>query len=237
LQIGIVECAVVKLSAQLLSGNGNEHRYICSESEATAKPLQMETTEMANPRHAERDSNESLHETSRRAADQASQTSRTMSDAAERTARPGSEAFRRNAETVSNTWRNSGEAASRIAERSVDQFSKLFGLTGETARETMQQSAGNVQALIESSTFVVDGLQNVSGEWMRFVQGRIEENLDHFEELLGCRTPQECMALQTRLMRDNIEALLHSARRAAEMSTKLADDAVKRMSDTALAPR
>src|SRR5215510_4751892 len=113
-------------------------------SEATAKPLQMETTEMANPRHAERDSNESLHETSRRAADQASQTSRTMSDAAERTARASS------------------EAASRIAERSVDQFSKLFGLTGETARETMQQSAGNVQALIESSTFVVDGLQNVS---------------------------------------------------------------------------
>jgi phasin family protein len=160
-----------------------------------------------------------------------------MSDAAERTARPGSEAFRRNAETVSSTWRNSGEAASRIAERSVDQFSKLFGLTGETARETMQQSASNVQALIESSTFVVDGLQNVSGEWMRFVQSRIEENLEHFEELLACRTPQECIALQTRLVRDNIEALLHSARRAAEMSTKLADAAVKRMSDTALAPR
>jgi phasin family protein len=192
---------------------------------------------MANPRHVERDSNDSMHETTRRAADQASQTSRTMSDAAERTARAGTEAFRRNAETFSSTWRNSSEAASRIAERSVDQFSKLFGLTGDTARETMQQSAGNVQALIESSTFVMDGLQNVSGEWVRFVQSRIEENLEHFEELLGCRTPQECMALQTRLVRDNIEALLDSARRTSEISTKLADNAVKRMSDTALAPR
>ncbi|MGB9390705.1 MAG: phasin family protein [Xanthobacteraceae bacterium] len=192
---------------------------------------------MANPRQAERDSNESVHETTRRAADQASQTSRPMSDTAERTARAGTEAFRRNAETVSSTWRNSSEAATRIAERSVDQFSKLFGLTGDNARETMQQSAGNVQALIESSTFVVDGLQNVSGEWMRFVQNRIEENLEHFEELLACRTPQECLALQTRVVRDNIEALLHSARRAAEASTKLADDAVRRMTDTALAPR
>ena len=91
---------------------------------------------------------------------------------------------------MSSTWRNSSEAATRIAERSVDQFSKLFGLTGDTARETMQQSAGNVQALIESSTFVVDGLQNVSGEWMRFVQNRIEENLEHFEEFLGCCTPR-----------------------------------------------
>jgi phasin family protein len=192
---------------------------------------------MANPRQAERDSNETVHETTRRAADQASQTSRTMSDTAERTARAGTEAFRRNAETMSSTWRSSSEAATRIAERSVDQFSKLFGLTGDTARETMQQSAGNVQALLESSTFVVDGVQNVSGEWMRFVQNRIEENLEHFEEFLGCRTPQECLALQTRVVRDNIEALLQSTRRAAEASTKLADDAVRRMSDTALAPR
>jgi phasin family protein len=160
-----------------------------------------------------------------------------MSDTAERTARAGTEAFRRNAETISSTWRNSSEAATRIAERSVDQFSKLFGLTGDTARETMQQSAGNVQALIESSTFVVDGMQNVSGEWMRFVQNRIEENLEHFDEFLGCRTPQQCFALQTRVVRDNFEALLHTARRAAETSTKLADDAVRRMSDTALAPR
>jgi phasin family protein len=188
---------------------------------------------MANPRQAERDSSESVHETTRRA----SQTTRTLSDAAERTTRAGTEAFRRNAETMSSTWRSSSEAATRIAERSVDQFSKLFGLTGDTARETMQQSAGNVQALLESSTFVVDGLQNVSGEWMRFVQNRIEENLEHFEELLGCRTAQECMALQTRIVRDNIEALLHSARRASEVSTKLADEAVRRMSDTALAPR
>jgi hypothetical protein len=111
-----------------------------------------------------------------------------MSDTAERTARAGTEAFRRNAETMNSTWRNSSEAATRIAERSVDQFSKLFGLSGETARETMQRSAGNVQALLESSTFVVDGLQNFSGEWMRFVQNRIEENLEHFEEFLGCRT-------------------------------------------------
>ena len=138
---------------------------------------------------------------------------------------------------MNSTWRNSSEAATRIAERSVDQFSKLFGLSGDTARETMRQSAGNVQALLESSTFVVDGLQNVSGEWMRFVQNRIEENLEHFEEFLACRTPQECLALQTRVLRDNMEALLHSARRSAEVSTKLADDAVRRMSDTALAPR
>jgi phasin family protein len=192
---------------------------------------------MANSRQSERDTIEAGHETTRRAADQASQVGRTMSDAAENTARAGSEAFRRNAESISRSWRESSQAATRIAERSMDQFSKLFGLTGNGARETMQQSAGNVQALIDSSTVVVNGLQNASGEWVRFIQNRIEENLDHFEELLGCRTPQECMALQTRVVRDNLEALLQSARRTSELSTKLADEAVRRMSDSALAPR
>ena len=192
---------------------------------------------MANPRQAERDTIEAGHEATRRSADQASQVGRTMSDAAENTARAGSEAFRRNAESISRSWRESSQAATRIAERSMDQFSKLFGFSGDGARETMQQSAGNVQALIDSSTAVVSGLQNASGEWARFVQNRIEENLDHFEELLGCRTPQECMALQTRIVRDNLEALLQSARRASELSTKLADEAVRTMSDSALAPR
>jgi hypothetical protein len=151
-----------------------------------------------------------------------------------RRSRAGSEAFRRNTESIGKTWRDSSQAATRIAERSMDQFSKLFGLTGDGARETMQQSAGNIQALIDSSTVVVSGLQNASGEWLRFVQNRIEENLDHFEELLGCRRP---LALQTRIVRDNLEALLQSARRTSELSTKLADEAVRRMSDSALAPR
>jgi phasin family protein len=192
---------------------------------------------MVNPRQAERDTIETGHEATRRAADQTSQVGRTMSDAAENTARAGSDAFRRNTESIGKTWRESSQAATRIAERSMDQFSRLFGLTGDGARETMQQSAGNVQALIDSSTVVVSGIQNLSGEWLRFVQNRIEENLDHFEELLGCRTPQECMALQTRIVRDNLEALLQSARRTSELSTKLADEAVRRMSDSALAPR
>jgi hypothetical protein len=37
--------------------------------------------------------------------------------------------------------------------------------------------------------------------------------------------------------RDNLEALLQSARRISELATQLADEAVRRMSDSALAPR
>ena len=188
---------------------------------------------MANPRQTERD----VNEMSRKAAEQAAQTSRAMSETAERAGRAASEALQRNTEIFSDTWRSSSEAAGRIAERSIEQFTNLFGLTGDKARQSMENSASSVQALIDSSTVLASGMQNVSGEWMRFVQNRVEENLKSLEELMSCRTFHDCLALQTRMARDNVEACLQSARRTSELSTKLADDAVKQMSDAALAPR
>jgi phasin family protein len=188
-----------------------------------------------NPRHAERD--DIGHETSRRAADQTTQATRTMADAAERTARAGAESVRRNAETLTDSWRDNSEAASRIAERSMDQLNKVFGLSGETARQAMEQSSGNLQALIESTTIIAGGFQNVAGEWMRFAQSRLEENFDHLDEMMGCRTLQECLALQTQIARDHFHALLESARRTSELSTRVADEAVRKVSNSTLAPR
>jgi hypothetical protein len=188
---------------------------------------------MANPRHVEHD----INETTRKAADQVAQTSRTMSETAERASRAASEAVRRNADAFSNTWRTSSEAASRIAERSMEQFSNLLGFSGDNARESVQESAASVKALLDTSTIVTSGMQNVSGEWIRFVQNRVEENLKRFDEMMSCRTVHDCFAIQAQMARDNCEAFLQTARRASELSTKLADDAVKQMSDAALAPR
>jgi len=188
---------------------------------------------MANQRHAEGD----LNEATRKAADQNAQTRRAMSEAAERASRTASEAARRNAETFSSTWRTSSEAATRIAEQSLEQFSKMLGLNGDNARESIQESAASVQALFDTSTIVASGMQNVSGEWMRFMQNRVEENLKRFDEMMSCRTVHDSFALQARMARDNCEAFMQTARRTSELSTKLADDAVKQMSDAALAPR
>ena len=86
-------------------------------------------------------------------------------------------------------------------------------------------------------TIVTSGMQNVSGEWMRFMQNRVEENLKRFDEMMSCRTVHDCFAIQAQIARDNCEALLQTARLTSELSTNLADDAVKQMSDAALAPR
>jgi phasin family protein len=124
-----------------------------------------------------------------------------------------------------------------MAERSMEQLTRLFGLSGETARQTVQQSSSNIQAMVESTTIIADGLQELSGEWLRFAQERVEQNMQHFDELLGCRTPHEYLALQTRIARDNFEALLQSVRRTAERSTRSADEAARKMSEAPVAPQ
>jgi ABC-type transporter Mla subunit MlaD len=105
----------------------------------------LRTKETTSPRQSERGPSD-LNQETRQAGEQVAQTVRTISDAAERTNRVGAESLQRNTEQVTETWQEVNEAASRIAQRSMEQFSKMFGLSGETTREALQQSSGNLQA-------------------------------------------------------------------------------------------
>jgi phasin family protein len=187
----------------------------------------------SNPHSSDRESGD-VAETARRATEQAA---RTLSAAGEHTTRAGAEAFHRNSERFNASWRNGSEAANRIAERSMEQLSRLLGLSGETARQTVQQSSSNIQAMLQSTTIIADGLQDLSGEWLRFAQERLEQNMEHLDQLFGCRSPHEYMALQTRIARENFEAMLQSARRASERSTRSADEAARKMSEASVAPQ
>jgi hypothetical protein len=69
------------------------------------------------------------------------------------------------------------------------------------------------------------------------VQLRVERNPNHLDQLRECRSLQDCVALQTQIVRDNVEAFLQSAHRASERTTQFADTAMRQMSNTAIAPR
>ena len=192
---------------------------------------------MAQNRQAEKDMAEAGHETTRRAAGHAAQTARTMTDAAERTARTGADVLQRNSEQVRQTFEMGSDAAARIAERAFGQFARAFGVvTGNGAQQAMQQSARNVEAILHSNTVIADGVQTIAREWMTFVQNRAERNMERFEALANCRSAQDCIAVQTDLVRDSIEDLLATTKRVAEVSTRMVDQAVQ-TNESSLAPR
>ena len=182
--------------------------------------------------HPRESTNEQSKET-RRTADQAAHTVHSMADASERTARIGADSARRSAESAEAMWRDGTEAASRIAQRSVDQLTKMMGMSGNAIRENVERTSENMQAVFQSSTDIAGGLQDVTGEWMRCAQNQVEHNLDHMEELGQCRTLHDYVALQTQMVRENMETLLQSVQRASERSTHIAGRAVRRMSESA----
>jgi len=188
-------------------------------------------------RQTEHGAEEVVRETARKAAEQATRTAREMSDTAERAARMGAETAQRNSEQFMSSWRTSADAANQIAERSLDKWSKMFGFSGDAATQAMQQSFGNTQSLLEATTMFADGMRELSGEWTRFLQQRAEQNLEHFERLMGARSLQEWMASQSEIARDQLEAFLQTARRTSERSTRLAAEAARKLSETPLAPR
>ena len=188
-------------------------------------------------RQSEQGAEEVARETTRKVSDQATRSAREMSDAAERAVRTGAETAQRNSEQFLNSWRTSADAANQLAERSLDKWSKMFGVTGDKATQTIQQSFGNTQAVLETTTMLADGFRDLSGEWTRFLQERAEQNLEHFERLMGARSPQDWMASQSEIARDQLESFLQIARRTSERSMRLADEAARKLSETPLAPR
>ena len=192
---------------------------------------------MAQNRQADRDMAETGHETTRRASAHAAQTARTMTDAAERTARAGADVLQRNSEQMRQTFEMGSDAAARVAERAFGQFARAFGVvTGDNAQQATQLSARNVEAILHSGAILADGVQTISREWLTFVQNRAERSMAQLETLANCRSMQDCIAAQTDLVRENLQDLLATTKRVAEVSTRMADEAVQ-TGDSTLAPR
>jgi hypothetical protein len=85
--------------------------------------------------------------------------------------------------------------------------------------------------IVESSSALAGMTQRISREWLNVTRERMEQNLNRFESLLRCRTPQDLAAVQSEFLRDNFESFLECARRIAETSIQMADEATKRMAE------
>ena len=169
--------------------------------------------------------------TSQPVQDAAREIAQISTDVSERAARIGTEILQRNAETVQEALQSSGEIAARLTEHSADQFGRMFGISGEEAHKAVQKSSVNLDAILQSSSVLAEVSQSISREWLNFVRERMEQNLNRFESLLRCRTPQDITAVQSEILRDNLESFLQCARRIAETSIQVADEATKRTAE------
>jgi phasin family protein len=180
-----------------------------------------------------RDSASNVADAARRTAEEAARAAREVgaeaAEAGQRVADAGVEVARRGADTVQQVFQSGMSVAARVAERSADQFARVWGFSGENAAEAAHQSRQNMEAIVGSSQVLTERFQDVSREWLGLAREQVERNLSGFDELLRCRSLQEFLAAQSHLARDNLEFMLNGSRRVAEMSAKISNEAAKKI--------
>jgi len=82
---------------------------------------------------------------------------------------------------------------------------------------TMQEA---VQTGLSTASELARGVQDVSREWFELSQKRLLKNLDGLSSLAQCRSVPDFMAVQTSLIRDNLEQTLDNSRRMVERSAQ-----------------
>jgi phasin family protein len=118
-------------------------------------------------------------------------------------------------------------AAAEGPQRMADQVTRLFGFSGEQGEELARRSAQSIEAVTQASTAVTRGFQDLSRELVSLTQDQIRRNVEALGSLTRCRSLQEFIALQSELMRDNLQHTLESTRRMAEVSSRMADEATQ----------
>ena len=134
----------------------------------------------------------------------------------------------RNTDTTAQATKAAGDtfnAAAQGTQRFTEQVTQLFSLTGERSEELARRSTQNLEAVTEAGAIVTRGVQDLSREWLTFMQERTQKNIEGFTALARCRSLPELFTLQAELVRDNLQQTVESTRRMAEVSTRLVTDA------------
>lgn len=92
----------------------------------------------------------------------------------------------------------------------------------QTMARTMQEA---VQTSLSTASELARGVQDVSRECFELSQKRLQKNLDGLSSLARCRSVPDFMAVQTSLIRDNLEQTLDNSRRMVDLTRQLADEA------------
>jgi phasin family protein len=131
------------------------------------------------------------------------------------------EATRKGANQTEDAVQASVETFKQI----TDQFSRTFGFTGQS--DLTRRAAQNFEAVTHTGSVLVRGFQDVSREWVKLAQQRLQKNTERLARLAQCRNLQDLAAVQTELARENLHEMIDNSRRIAERSMEVASEAAR----------
>jgi phasin family protein len=200
---------------------------VLSDEEIDAVVEKVED-EMVAIEQAKRNETEQRQAETRRAREQTETVTQVTEDIAN-TVRAGMEGSQRAARTMQDAVQSSLGAASEMAHMSTDRMMRIYGFPSQEGQDLAEQTAQHLRAIAQSSTVLARGIQDVSQEWIGLAQDRMQKNLEGLNALARCRSMPDFVALQSSLMRNNLEQMLESTRRIAELSSRITNEASRTM--------
>ncbi|UEM21716.1 phasin family protein [Skermanella mucosa] len=99
------------------------------------------------------------------------------------------------------------------------------------SEEAAKQATLNMDVLMRCGTIVTEGWQAIMHEWINTTRETAQKNMSDLEELMNCRSVDALLSCQSSILRDRIETLHNSNIRISEVSTQIASDTAKRISE------
>lgn len=184
-------------------------------------------------RKMERETAQTTRDTMRKAAEETGRIASTAAGATADATRVGVDLVQRNLETAQAAWEASSQMASQLIERSMGQFARTTGISGQEATTATRQASRGFQEMAESATVLAHGMQGISREWLGSSQKMLQKTADNLDRLTKCRNAPEMLAVQTDIFRDHLEEFVQCSRRVAELFVQTAEQATRKASEAA----
>jgi phasin family protein len=98
------------------------------------------------------------------------------------------------------------------------------------AGEATEFAKGNVEALVESSRILSEGLQTIGKTYAEEAKTAYEQMTADMKEVAAIKSPTELFQLQGKIMRRNFDSLVAASSRNTEAMMKLANEAFEPIS-------
>lgn len=131
---------------------------------------------------------------------------------------------------------NGGQTGQEAVERSMEQAAEFGRRQSEQVRSLADASARmagdmasrqDVNALVESSTRLAKGVQDMGWEMLQFSQNSLRLSLKTANDLMACRSVEDMMEIQREFMRESVDSFMQESARILDMSNSVASEVSK----------
>ncbi|MEZ5690826.1 MAG: phasin family protein [Rickettsiales bacterium] len=119
------------------------------------------------------------------------------------------------------------EKAFEMGRESAQQISKSADAINKSLSEMMTISRDNVEAAIECGNLTASLAKDVSGEIVEYASKSFSENVELSKDIFACRTINDMVDLQTRVIKNSFDSLLNQSGRISNMFFEFSSEALE----------